>query len=168
MTRPSDEIAQGECIESRPHQHIMPMRRRRNGGMIRRGFDDLFWNPFHNHIHHYPHQHGARLPTMDFKDKGEKFVLSAELPGVKKENIDLTVSDNFIHIKTNHQEEKIEEGECYVCQERTSSRFHRSFEFPEEINSDEVEATLENGILTISLPKKEEAPKENVKKLKVK
>lgn len=109
----------------------------------------------------------GRLPNMDFKDKGDSYVLTAEIPGVKKENIDITLTDNRIHIKTNNEEEKMEEGECYVCQERTSTKFHRTFEFPEIIDPDAVDATLEDGILSVTLGKKDCECEEEVKTVKI-
>ena len=104
---------------------------------------------------------------MDFKDQGSKFVLSAEIPGVKKEDIEIIISDSRIHLKAESGEEKHEEGECYVCQERTSASFHRSMEFPEEIDSAIAKVTHVNGVLTLEFPKKEVKPSGGMRKLTI-
>jgi HSP20 family protein len=107
------------------------------------------------------------MPSMNFKDKGDKFVLTAEVPGVKKEDFDISISDSMFHLKAESGEEMHEEGECYVCQERTSASYHRSMEFPEEIDSSNAKVTLENGVLTVDLPKKETTSSNGLRKLTI-
>jgi len=169
MNRSSTDSYEGECYEQTPVSNKIQTRRRRYQPL---GHHNHYNNPFFSflpsRIWSWPNEDRVRMPSMDFKDRGNKFVLTAEIPGVEKDEIDISITNNRIHLKADHSQQKMDEGECYVCQERTSTNYHRVFEFPEEVNSEKVEATLENGVLTVELPKKEKEAREGVKKLKVK
>jgi HSP20 family protein len=132
---------------------------------FRHQFDNHFWHPFRPFMVHPAMQASTRLPPIDFKETEDSFILTAEIPGIAKENIDISLTNARIDISADTAEEKHEEGECYVCQERSSTSFKRSFEFPQEIVSEGAEASMENGILKIILPKKEPEPKVEAKKL---
>ena len=139
---------------------------------FRREFDDMFWDPFY-----FPRQRrmqprvvrtGAfRTPSVDLKDTGKEFILKAELPGIPKDNIDISVTNTGIEIKAEAKEEKAEEGECYVCQERSYQTYHRKIEFPEDVLPDKVKAEMKDGILQVMIPKKAPA-EEKVHKIKIK
>jgi len=135
---------------------------------FRRQFENHLWHPFRPFVVPHALSHRTRMPAMDFKDENDKFVLTMEIPGITKQDIDITLTEYQIEIKVEKEEGKKEEGECYVCQERISSNFKRVFEFPEEIVVDNSDATLENGILEISLPKKVPEPKREARKLDIK
>jgi len=134
---------------------------------IKREFDDLFWNPFRPRFVSHVLEDRFRAPPMDLKDEGENLVLVAELPGMGKDDVDVTLTDDRIEIVAETKEEKKDEGECYICRERSYKKFKRVFEFPEEILSEKAEARLEDGVLKIVMPKKEPAPKKEARKLKI-
>lgn len=88
----------------------------------------------------------------DIVDKGDKYVLEAELPGFSKEDISIDVQDNRLIVKAEHNEAEEEKKENYVRKERRYGSFTRSFDIS-EIKANEISAEYKNGILELSLPK---------------
>ena len=135
---------------------------------FRHQFDNHLMHPFRPFMVHPVLENRTRLPPMDFKETEDSYILTIELPGIPKEDIDISLTNTKIEIKADTSEEIKEEGDCYVCHERLSSTFNRVFEFPEEILADRSEASMEHGVLKIVLPKKEPEPKVEAKKLEIK
>ena len=100
-------------------------------------------------------------PPMNIWYDTDKAILEAELPSVKKEDLEIEVLGNNITIKGSR---KLPEDEQIVRQERTYGSFSRNVQLPFEVNPEGVEASLSKGILTITLPRKEE---EKPKKVQV-
>jgi HSP20 family protein len=84
-----------------------------------------------------------------------------------EKNIEVKVTDGVITIKGEKQEEKEEKNKDYYLQERSFGSFQRSFELPQSVDLDKIEATFKKGVLTVTLPKKPEAQKP-AKKIEVK
>lgn len=97
-----------------------------------------------------------QLPAFrtDIKDEGDHFLLEAELPGFKKEDIDLQLQDGVLTISAKHEEtvESKEDEGRYVCRERRYGSFQRSFDVS-GIKEDAIGAAYDNGILRLTLPK---------------
>ncbi len=129
-----------------------------------RNFNRLFSRPLRRRFASTPIN---RTPLVDFKDKGDKYLVEAELPGLKKEDIEIEVKEDMLTLKGETKQETKEEGEDYLRQERSVRSFYRELPIPADVLTDEAEATFKNGILEISLPKKELKEPEG-KKLKVK
>jgi HSP20 family protein len=92
---------------------------------------------------------------MDVLDKGEKFEVKVDLPGVRKEDIDVSVEGSRISIKAETKEEKtVKEGDKVLRSERVATSYARSFELPVEVTETGSEAVFENGVLTLTLPKR--------------
>jgi HSP20 family protein len=106
----------------------------------------------------------VREPSTDLVDAGKEYRVHAEIPGVPKENLNITVAARSIEIEGEAKTDIEEEKEGFVHRERTYSKVHRSLAFPEEVVPDKAEATLKDGLLEVRIPKK--APTE-VKKHKV-
>lgn len=105
----------------------------------------------------------TRVPAMDLEDRGKDYFLKAEMPGFKKENIEIDVQDNFVVI-TGEVGWKYDKKEHeYLCKERACKTFYRTVDLPEEIKVDEVTANLTEGVLEITLPKKIPKQKRKVK-----
>lgn len=104
---------------------------------------------------------------VEMTDKGKDYEVKAELPGVKKENLDIDIDKNYIVINAKKEEEKIENEKAYKKSEFKYGEFSRTVYFPEEIDVEKTEAKLEHGVLKIHAPKKY-AEKEAKKKLTVK
>lgn len=104
---------------------------------------------------------------VEMTDKGKAYEVKAELPGVKKEDLDIDIDKNYIVINAKKEEEKIENEKAYKKSEFKYGEFSRTVYFPEEIDVEKTEAKLEHGVLKIHAPKKY-AEKEAKKKLTVK
>jgi len=99
----------------------------------------------------------AWVPSIDMIDKKDSIVVKAEIPGVDKKNIKVTVSDGVLTIKGETKREEEEKKENYYYSERYYGSFSRSIELPVEVEKDKVKANYKDGILTITLPKSKEA-----------
>lgn len=100
-------------------------------------------------------------PAVDIVENENDFVVNVELPGVSKQDVKITVQDDVLMIKGEKKFEKEKKGDAYHRVERSYGVFHRSFTLPATVKSERIEASHENGILRIVLPKAEEAkPKE--------
>ncbi|CEG11218.1 Heat shock protein Hsp20 (modular protein) [groundwater metagenome] len=106
-------------------------------------------------------------PAVDVIDKGDKFEVTADIPGIPKENLEVNVTDNEIEIKGKFEEKKKEEGKNYLRRERRATSVYRRVSLPAEVISDKANAKIENGILKISLPKKKPTEEQKAKKIKI-
>ncbi|RMG65236.1 MAG: Hsp20/alpha crystallin family protein [Calditrichaeota bacterium] len=105
-------------------------------------------------------------PSVDITETRDKLVVMAELPGMKKEDIHITYKDGFLTIEGERKREVEEkEGVNFHRVERHYGKFRRTFQLPVAVKGDQIEATYKDGILTITLPKVEEA---RVKEIPVK
>jgi HSP20 family protein len=101
-------------------------------------------------------------PSVDMYDDKDKITVSAELPGMKKEDIDISVTGNTLSIigERKHEETK-ETGETFRS-ERYFGRFHRTVTLPHAVDANQVKATYKDGVLNIALPKTEEAKRKQI------
>ncbi len=99
---------------------------------------------------------------LDIKDAGDAYEISALLPGVSADELSINIQNNVISIQG---ELKVARGEKdnYLLQERPTGKFSRSLELPDPVDSAKVEASLVNGVLTLRLPKAEEAKPRSIK-----
>ena len=104
----------------------------------------------------------AWSPAVDIYETDEKMVIKTELPGLKKEDIDIEVRDNTLTLKGERKFEKEIKQENYHRVERAYGSFQRSFTLPSTIKQEAIEATFKDGILEVSLPKAEEAKPKKV------
>jgi HSP20 family protein len=107
------------------------------------------------------------MPAVDVVESEKAYEITAELPGMDEKNIEVKVADRVLTIKGEKQEEKEEKQKDYYLQERSFGSFERSFEVPETVETDKIEASFKKGVLTLTLPKKAEAQKP-AKKIEVK
>jgi HSP20 family protein len=96
-------------------------------------------------------------PAVEVKELPDKFVLKVDLPGIKKEDIKLEVSDNILTISGERKEEKEEKEAQYYRREIVYGSFYRSIQLPPNVDPEKITAKLENGVLTIEIPKTEKA-----------
>ncbi|MEP7075761.1 MAG: Hsp20/alpha crystallin family protein [Acidobacteriota bacterium] len=99
---------------------------------------------------------GAWNPKVNIFENKDGLVLEAELPGVKQEDFDLTVEDNVITLKGERKFEKETSDDNYHRVERSYGSFARSFTLPANVAADGSEADFSNGVLRVTLPKREE------------
>lgn len=95
-------------------------------------------------------------PSVDFSEKDGKYYLTAELPGIEKENISITVEDGYITLSGKKEEKKEEKGSDYYLKETRYGSFSRSFRLPGKVAEDKVDATYKDGVLTVEMPHEEE------------
>lgn len=110
----------------------------------------------------------TRKPLMDIKDTGKELVIEAEMPGISKENIDIQLTERSIEICGEVKTEEEGEEEGYYRQERSYSTCYRRIPLPAEVIPNKADATLEDGILQITLPKKKPTSREEAHKVNVK
>jgi HSP20 family molecular chaperone IbpA len=103
----------------------------------------------------------TRVPVVDLEDREKEYVLKAEMPGFKKEDIEIEVQDDAVAVTGYAGWKYDKKGQIYICRERACETFYRRVELPEEIKVDEVSANLAEGVLEVTLPKK--APKQKRK-----
>lgn len=170
----SEEDSQEGTIVEEKHNHFSPLRMMKEFDNIfnafKNQFDNHFWHPFRPYIIPHVLRERARKPPLDIQDTDGSYILNAEIPGVSKEEIEITLDPFQIIIHAEYCGEKeMEENEtpCYICQERSRNAYHRVLKLPEEIDLKIAEATLENGVLTIVLPKKIPTPKTEPRKLEI-
>ena len=126
---------------------------------FRQDFEDMLFPPtLQNAFTIIPE---VRVPVVDLEDKEKEYLLSAEMPGFKKEDIEIEVKEDTVEITGYAGWTYDKKGKMYVCKERACKTFYREIELPEEVKTDQVTANLNEGILQITLPKK--APKQKRK-----
>lgn len=92
---------------------------------------------------------------LDVTEADEHFTVKAAVPGMNPDDLDITISDNVLTIKGETQDEEVREDEKVHLRERRFGSFMRSISLPTPVESDNVTATVENGILTLQIPKAE-------------
>lgn len=102
---------------------------------------------------------GEIAPSIDIFEEGDDVVVKAELPGMKKEDIEVDLSGDAITISGEKKEEEKVERKGYYRHERSYGSFARSFTLPSEVRADEAKAEFKDGVLEIRVPKTEEARK---------
>ena len=96
---------------------------------------------------------GVRLPNMDVIDRKAEILVRAELPGIDKKDLSITMTDHLLTIKGQTKTETKQEEGDYHRHEISSTAFARSIELPGSVNADKAQATIKDGVLEISLPK---------------
>lgn len=110
----------------------------------------------------------TRHPKVDLVDHGDSYTVTAELPGLSRDQVKLNVTKDGLDISGEVKEEKDEKDKNYIHRERSYSSFRRCIAFPEEVIPDKAEAEIKKGILTVKVPKKEPSPKEEPVKVDIK
>jgi HSP20 family protein len=109
----------------------------------------------------------AAMPAVDVSETEKAYEITAELPGMDEKNVEVKVANGILTIKGEKQEEKEEKKKDYYRRERSFGSFERSFQVPEEVDADKIEASFKKGVLSVMLPKSAEAQKAE-KKITVK
>ncbi|MFS8636977.1 MAG: Hsp20/alpha crystallin family protein [Gemmatimonadota bacterium] len=96
-------------------------------------------------------------PAVDITERDDALVLTAELPGMRREDIEVELDNNVLTIRGEKKEEREEKGEERYLYERRFGSFSRSFTLPRTVDPDRISARYERGVLTVTLPKLEES-----------
>jgi HSP20 family protein len=118
----------------------------------------LAWDPFREMAAFAPiEEHGYALaPAFDVKETKDAYYFKADVPGIAEKDLEVTMTGNRLTVSGKREAEKEEKSERYYTYERNYGSFSRSFTLPEGIAVDQLRASLENGVLSITIPKKPE------------
>ena len=105
----------------------------------------------------------AETFPVDVIDEGENIKVIADLPGFRKEDIELWIEDGTLVIKAVRKEEREEKAESYIRRERKFGEVYRKIAIPVEVDVENIKATYNNGVLEVVLPKTEKAKKKVIK-----
>lgn len=97
------------------------------------------------------------MPPVDIQETEDSFRLTAELPGLTRDDINITLENNVLRLTGERKFEKDAKKDGYQRIERVYGAFSRAFTLPSQVNHEKVEAAFENGLLTITVPKAEQA-----------
>ena len=97
------------------------------------------------------------MPPVDIQESEDAYRLTAELPGLTKDDINITLENNVLRLTGERKFERDVKKESFHRIERTYGTFSRAFALPQQVNPEGVQATFENGVLTITVPKAEQA-----------
>lgn len=128
-------------------------------------FSDLLNEVYENFL--TPDAKQYTLPGVNIKEEDEKFVLSFAAPGLSKEDFKISIEENVLTVSAEKKEEVTEEKPLFSRKEFSYSNFKRSFNLPETVNVADVNATYENGILILNIPKKTVVKQKPVLEVKV-
>ncbi len=131
-------------------------------------FDDFFkpWNEWFDNGGLLGR--AMNVPAVNITEQKDEYLVSLAAPGLKRDDFKLDVYGNMLTISSEKEENKEEKDKRFTRKEYSYSSFSRSFTLPEEINKEKIEAKYEEGVLKISLPRKEEAKKPAAKHIAVK
>jgi HSP20 family protein len=131
-----------------------------------RMFEEFFprrWmQPFRWEMPHWPELAELKMPKVDVIDHETEVVVKAELPGVQKDDLDISVSNNSVTIKGSTSHEEKEEKGNYYRREISRGSFTRTVALPADVDSDKARASFNDGILVLTLPKVEKSHRKSI------
>ncbi|WP_321391525.1 Hsp20/alpha crystallin family protein [uncultured Desulfuromusa sp.] len=130
------------------------------------------WDPFremeamldpYSKSHDWPFRGGRDLntagadwvPRADITETDDAFCITADVPGIKREDVKIDIDDHVLSIHGENKQEKEEKGKTHHRIERYYGSFRRSFSLPENVNEDKIDAVFKDGVLTLTIPKTE-------------
>jgi HSP20 family protein len=93
------------------------------------------------------------VPAVDIKDEGNRYLIRADIPGVKPEDIEVTMENGVLTIRGERQFEETEEKENFKRIERSHGVFYRRFSLPDNTDAEAIQATGKDGVLEVTIPK---------------
>ncbi|MEW6087831.1 MAG: Hsp20/alpha crystallin family protein [bacterium] len=103
------------------------------------------------------------IPLVDIEESKDEFTIKADIPGVKKDDIKISLQNHTLILSGERKEEKEEKKKDYVMKEMGYGSFYRSFDLPYSVNPKDIKASYNNGILMVNIPKREEAKGKEIK-----
>lgn len=129
-------------------------------------FDDLFMNDFPSFFSSNFNT-GISLPKVNIKETSDIYVVEMAVPGMKKSDFNINLDDKMLSISTEREESKEDKDETYTRREFGYSSFKRTFTLPDSVDEGKVNASYNEGILSIHLPKKEEAKQKPARTIEI-
>ena len=100
-------------------------------------------------------------PSVDINESSDTFIINADLPGIKKSDIEVKIEENVLILNAERKIDKTSSNKQYHFSERKSGTFSRSFKLPKSVKEEKITADFDNGVLSIIIPKAEDAIKSN-------
>ncbi len=137
---------------------------------FRRSFDNLMmpWLPGEYSLRSGQDRQTVHYAPLDLIDEGDHYKVRVELPGMTRDDVEVNISYGGLSIQAQKEEKSEKEHENYLHRERYYSSFRRDIRFPEEVESQNAEGTMKDGILELVIPKREPKPRETVRKIDLK
>ncbi len=129
-------------------------------------WDDFFNDRVFNNINHAPRKNTS--PAVNIIEADNEFKIEVAVPGLSKNDFNIEIEDDVLTISSVENEKKEEEIPNYTRREFNLSSFQRSFQLPETVDQDQIQASHKEGVLTITLVKKEEVVQNAPKQIEVK
>jgi HSP20 family protein len=120
------------------------------------------WDPFRTMMPTFSTLETAWNPSFEVRENGDAFLFKADLPGIKSDDVDVSLSGNRLNITGKREAEKETKDETVYVYERSYGSFARSFTLPEGIDADHIKSELKDGVLTIAVPKKAAAKPQKI------
>lgn len=130
---------------------------------LRNAIDRLFEESFVSPRFGWLAPLGVADVAIDMYETKDHVVVKAALPGIKPEQTEVTITGNTLTIRGEAKEEKEIKEENYICRERRMGAFSRSIALPDGLKADKAEASFDNGVLTLTIPKVEEKKTKTIK-----
>ena len=125
-------------------------------------FNDRFFNQLNGRNGH------VNSPAVNISEDDKGYTIEVAAPGLSRKDFNLEIENDVLTISTEHQENKEENKQNFLRREFNYQSFKRSFELPETINQEKIKATHDAGILTLTLPKKEEVLQKAPRQIEIK
>lgn len=135
-----------------------PSRSLRN---LQREVDDIF-DRFFGRSSGDGSESAVWAPQTDLVETDDTYRIHLDVPGMSKEDISINLQNNTLTVSGTRSSERRDEGEEYVRVERAMGNFHRTFTLPETVDADNIEATYDNGVLNIHVPKTEGSTRKQI------
>ena len=130
---------------------------------MERRMSDIFERPFLPSLwRRFPTEQMAWAPAIDVFEKENKFIVKAETPGMKEEDINVSIEGDSLNIKGEKKTESEVKEEDYYRSERSYGSFFRSIALPSTVDAGKIEAEYDNGVLEITIPKKAEVKQKKI------
>lgn len=135
-------------------------------GEVERYFDRFFRHPFSMMTPSFTFSDFPKLgeisPTVDIFEEGKDLIVKVELPGIKKDDLNVTITENRITISGEKKQEDKVEKKDYHRIERSYGSFTRSFRLPDTVKGDAAKASFKDGVLEVRIPKTEETKQKKI------
>jgi len=137
----------------------------RNSRFLPRFTDDFFGNDFMSDF--FDSSVNKTIPEVNVLENNDAFMIEIAAPGLEKKDFKIDLNNNVLTISSEKEAKQVDEKEKYIRREFSYSSFQRSFSLPDSVNQDKIKANHKDGILSIEIPKRDEAKEKPRKEIKI-